>query len=308
MIKLISLSFCLFLPVILHAENYKSAMDSLSEMVSKPEALPEYQTPIPKWGYSPLPQELTWNHSLQELYIDGGLQFEYAGRKYSIKLGFDRGAYDSYVQNYKPLHIFVFSQIKIGQAEVFSVWPIVKLYESNSASLTLLDGKIIRLFVERDLVTIRSNTGTTIISFPYVQFWTIWQQNALRYSRNYKYTSGYFVPQSVTDNYTFRNGYVVSESYPYFPSTRMPLDFVELYRYDAANTAYTYKPIAYSVPLGLSFRFSRSALEYYWKFDELRPEDLQDALVDELKSHRKLNTTKDKFIGPLTGITLLQVK
>ncbi|MDO8804503.1 MAG: hypothetical protein Q7R35_08725 [Elusimicrobiota bacterium] len=308
MIKLILLSFCLILPVVLYAEINKPAIQLLHEMAPQPKVFPAYQTPTPKRAYTPLPQELSWQHSLQELFIDGGMQFEYAGRKYSIKLGFDRGTYDSYVQNYKSLHIFIFSQIRIGEAEAFSVWPIVKLYKSNSASLTLNDGRIIRLAVEGGSVMIYTNTGAKITSFLYAQFWSVWEQNAYRYPRNYKGVTGYFVPQSIPINNTYRSGYVVSESYPYFPTTRMPLDFVELYKYDAANTAYTYKPTAYSIPLGLVFKFSGGVTGNYWVLDELRPEDLQDALADELKSDRELNITLDKRIGTAMGIMPIQVK
>ena len=100
------------LPGTLRAEITKSAIQLLHETASQAKDFPADQIIIPtKADSALLPQTLSWSYSLKETYIDGGTQFEYAGRKYSLKMGFDRGAYDSYVQNYKSLPVFIFQKL-----------------------------------------------------------------------------------------------------------------------------------------------------------------------------------------------------
>ena len=125
---------------------------------------------------------------------------------------------------------------------------------------------------------------------------------------SYKSTSGYFVPQAGVDNdRVFSYGYVVSESYPYFPTTRMPLDFVNLYKYGPGSTGYTYKPTAYSIPLGLVFKLLVGQGNN-WTLDDLLPADLQDALADELKTSSGINIPMDKDSGAPAALVPGQIK
>ena len=115
-------------------------------------------------------------------------------------------------------------------------------------------------------------------------------QNAQRYLKsNFGVNAEYFVPQGFSVNNIFMYGYVVSEYAPYYPNSGLPLDFINLYK---GSSPYDYKPMAYSIPLGLSFKYIGAQVQDFnllvgqkqtWTVNNLTQEDLQDALADELK-------------------------
>lgn len=229
---------------------------------------------------------LMWFHSAQELYVDGGRQFEYSGRKYSIKLGFERGEYDSYVKNYKAVPGVIVADITGASC---TIWKIRKLSEIQNTDSLFTSGANEGLFnvgYYNNAVYIRTPAWANIASFDYTALRSAWEENAKRYSRYTERNTTYFVPQSYWDPTPRRHryGYVISEYAPYYPESGVPLDYMELY---TGNEPYEYKPMTYCIPLGLTFRHKgKEGQPWQWGVKDLTPGDLQDALADELKGRK----------------------
>jgi hypothetical protein len=230
--------------------------------------------------------KLMWSHYSQELYVDGGRQFEYSGRKYAIKLGFERGEYDPYIKNYKAVPGVIVADITGGN---YTVWKLKKLSEIQGTDSLFTSGKNEALFnvgYYNNAVYVRTPAWANIASFEHSALRSTWEENAKRYSRYTEKNTTYFVPQSYWDPGPRRQryGYVISEYAPYYPQSGVPLDYMELF---TGNEPYEYKPRTYCLPLGLSFRNrGKEGQPLEWGVKDLTPDALQDAMADELKGGR----------------------
>jgi len=238
------------------------------------------------------PVGLTWNHTPRELYIDGGATFKDAGRRYSLKLGFKRGAYEAFVKNYKSIPVFILTDITDGQ-ENFLVWNAGLVESDEPFKVNAHGGKHLSVLLKQNEVTVfsyakKNEPGKKVVSFPYKQLRALWERNAARYKVTYNEAPAYFVPQAFYNNSGCNSvGYVVSMPEPYFPDTGLPLDFVELYRYTKAST--DRRRITYSIPMGIIFTLSADNGKK-WMLKDIEEKSLYDALDDEANSPDECNS------------------
>jgi len=285
MCKIFALSVFFASSLSLHAVENLTAIQTLGDF-STGLADPALRVPDVSGRAAVERGKLMWFHYAQELYVDGGRQFEYSGRKYVIKLGFERGEYDPYIKNYKAVPGVIVSDITDAS---YTVWKLKKLSEIQNTDSLFTTGKNEGLFnvgYYNNALYVRTPAWANIASFDYPGLRSAWEENAKRYSRYTEKNTTYFVPQAYWDPVLrrLRYGYVISEFAPYYPQSGVPLDYMELF---TGNEPYEYKPRTYCLPLGLAFRNrAKEGQPLEWGVKDLTPDDLQDALADEIRGGR----------------------
>jgi hypothetical protein len=238
------------------------------------------------------PVNLTWDHTPRELYKDGGGTFTFAKRKFTLKLGFRRGAYEPFVKNYKSIPVFILTDITDGP-DNYRVWNAGLAEAEEPYKVNALDGKYLSVLLTYDEVTVlhhetRDAPGKKAASFPYKELRELWARNAARYKVTYNGGPAYFVPQAFYNQSGCNSvGYVVSMPDPYFVDTGLPLDFVELYRYTKASI--DRRRITYSIPMGMVF--TRSADDgKKWEVRDMEKTSLYDAMDEEMDRPDECNS------------------
>lgn len=234
---------------------------------------------------------LTWDHTPEELYVNGGKQFNYKGRTYVLKLGFLRGAYESFVNNYKSMPVFILTDITDG-IENYKVWN-AGLLESNQPFKINTGCMLLSVVLRQNEVAVyrhskKEKPGKKVAAFPHKELRAAWEENAARYKVDLNGKPAYFVPQAFYNQSGCNSvGYVASAPEPYFADTGLPLDFVELYRYTKAST--DRRRQAYSVPLGVSFNLSEDNGKK-WILNAIKVESLYEAMDDEANRPEDCNS------------------
>jgi hypothetical protein len=239
------------------------------------------------------PVGLTWDYTPKELYVDGGDAFKDQGRKYSLKLGFMRGAYEPFVKNYKSIPVFILTDITDGP-EKFLVWNAGLVELDEPFIINAYGGKQLSVLLKQNEVTVfrhksKDAPGEKVAVFPYKELRALWAENAARYKVILNSGPAYFVPQAFYNQSGCNSvGYVASMPDPYFADTGLPLDFVELYRYTKAST--DRRRTTYSIPLGISLTLSADNGKK-WMVNEIEKTSLYDALDDEADRPDDCNRT-----------------
>ena len=221
----------------------------------------------------------------------GTFEFDYSGKKYGLKLLFERGEYDLYVKQYKPLTAFAFIAYE-GEGRN-TIWDIMRLYKGPGYAF-LPDKTFFKITLQGEDVQIykcrnESDPGELVTSVPCDMLRDLWAKKWA--PGGYRELEGkrvFFAAQNFWDgqNKVIRSGYVLcrdedSTGEIYNPNTGLPLDFVELFKGTGKNR--DYKPFAYSVAMSLKFRHFVEDGRHKWEVTRLLVSDMQDALDDELK-------------------------
>lgn len=271
---LIFAAACAVLSASAHAEPAVQSLQLLAAGTPAADSQPlTPQTPKAVSAY------LLWSHTWKNLCYDGGRPFSYAGHNYTVRLTFERGGYEAYIKNYIPKTGISISEFRTDTD--FTIWSFRTLQEIQSTNVgyTLNDGNVINLKYNGNTLSILATSGQTIASFKFSELLSSWESFARGFSKSNWATLRYFVPQVWWDSVKgWHYGYVVSEIAPLYPNSGLPLDFVELHK--EINGPVQFKPIAYSIPLGLIFKRTSN-----WDLtvSELTEQDLQDAMADELR-------------------------
>lgn len=225
-----------------------------------------------------------------ELYVKGGLLFKVKDRTFVLKIGFEKGQYDSLVQGYKPRCLLLLTDLTgflSGDSDLISAIPlhIVENNHSSSDEVWMSEYKrmkLKRISQEMHISVVDKKTGNeepvTIITLP--ELAQAWARNAENFSMPYNGRKIYAVPQWLPD-VVFGEpfGYVLSEETPLSPNTGLPLDFVTLSRWDgSAVKNRVYKPVGYSIPLCMALE---KLPQGGWELREMESSELTDALDQE---------------------------
>jgi len=238
--------------------------------------------------------EFNWLNTDTELYLNGGMSFEYKGEVISFKAGFKKGYYDSYVQNYKPVPVLIVTKVtdivkSSGSIAGFGKTMDILRRDASEPSDTLPVGEypdVLEFYCTgKDLLINLKNLQTQekewLATVSVKDLYRAWTDNAGSYSMQYNDKKIFVVPQQFKDPVqydTWHFGFVLSEASPFYHTTGLPLDFVELYRYDRNAETYEFKPVAYSIPLGVAFE---KKPEGGWNIRDIKDDELSAALDDE---------------------------
>lgn len=229
----------------------------------------------------------------EELFVKGGLSFSLKSASGEtilcvLKLGFQKGHYDDYVQNYKTKPVLIFSLPDFTDGLSESMYTrVYDLIEGDvhSTSVEMNENEKIFISVLDKSVSIslhnKKNADTGMIAETTINaLRKAWADNAERYAAQYNGQKIYLVQQElhiwIEDWHGF--GFVMSKGTPFFHTTSLPLDVVELSRYYYADDATVFKPVAYSIPMDLALEKRQ---EGGWTLRGIKSEEFNAALDDE---------------------------
>ena len=234
-----------------------------------------------------------------ELYFYGGVSFEYKGSTISVKMGFKKGHYEPYVKNYKTEPVLIVAEmmyfVQSSHTDDVRFPAVMDIFGSEKNIATYLfwkDGRYQNLEFTNDGSDVyvygldeTGNKREYLLMLDLPLLLQAWAENAKRYAMPYNDKTIYAVQQllpRMPDGTTGLKdvfGWVLSKSSPLYHTTGLPLDFVELYHKKWDTSIYEYKPIAYSIPLGIAL--VKSEVEVSWNMRDITPEEISDALDDE---------------------------
>lgn len=228
---------------------------------------------------------IQWPLKFHPNNIKLGLVFEYKKNRYSIHAGFTRGAYDAFTKTYltNPI-ISIWDITSIDDPSKMAHTDLIELTKPYDTIFTDSQGNKLRITFnpETKIITVFF-PGTfgekKISSAQYDQLFNLWEENVKDYKRVIFGKTFYFIPQiclPLIGTPELRLGFVASEESPFYYTTNRPLDFISLFH--KTPLSFGFKPIAYSIPLGLKFKFLGNDS---WQIEEMVNEDLNDALDDE---------------------------
>jgi len=263
------------------SEDFEDSLMTVVRMIEseKPTALNIEVIPAEYPKDSAQATSVGWNATWDDLYVNWGVDRQFLGQKLTVKLGFIRGAYDSYAQTYKAQPVVSLIHQYSGGCTVAPYLVVGRSQNFNLAnSAGALD--VTAMFDGRTLtISNYFNTGEQI-QISYAELLEKWVAFA---SARYVYCSGkkyFMVPQSIWNGDAFHLGFSVSENASLYSTTNCPQDFVELYKETAGTT--TYNPLAYSLPTRLAFLLPQNGMGN-WSVRQMTAAEVGEALVARLR-------------------------
>jgi hypothetical protein len=289
------ISVAVFLSVYanVHA-GVSSALQHLDEQVSAvlktPAALPVVGSPAKlETSETIIPDPTIPEYPYEDLCFGGALTFSAGGRDFSVKLGFEKGHYDDYVKTYKPKRVIFTGYILHNAERPHDCMPITmdildKVNGEYADEYTFEKEKMIFSAVGGNLsVTLKNKvdgSSSEVAYFSYADMLNAWKKHAEKFAVNYNGKKLYVIPQGYVhdDARGIPFGFILSEGNPLYYATGLPLDYVELLRAQPWDGTVSYKPVGYSIPLGI-------ALEKRpgngWGIRDITSEEIYAALNDE---------------------------
>jgi len=262
----------------------------LPALVKRLNTEPSASVPVPSSDAiinTPGDTALYWTYVYKETFIKGAAIFEYKKERYAIKPMFRKGYYDQDKGSYISIPAVYIVNVTNADKEIeLEAWMDISLLIDYP--LTTLSGDKIKIKNDSETLSIFSQGGffeKTVFSIRHDQLFKLWADNAEYYKRTVHGKTIYFVPQmNQAKGGIIQIGFVLSDSKPFADATGRPLDFIALCQ---AQNGVTCRPIRYSIPLGLKFRYlgkegtNNDKDFFYWQIEEMVNEDLYDALDDE---------------------------
>lgn len=230
----------------------------------------------------------------EDLCVNGGVTFQFRNYKYALKLGFRKGKYDNYVKNYKTSRVLLLTDMTYysSKATLDELFPmLVDIVDTTGSTsferfLGTDEGLVIKKFSSYlDMIYVNKTTGEEelVLSVKLSELAKNWAADAERYALKYNGRKIYAVPQVLPEYSETGNpfGFVVSEGSPLYHTTGLPLDFVEVYRYNFDTDLTLYKPVAYSIPMSIAFEKKDDG---DWDIRDINSQELTDVLDDDAAS------------------------
>lgn len=248
--RLLLLPLCLAFSGIGYAGDDRSALTLLQAEAGT--AVPIVKNPVPSRVSMPS-QNIYWPVSWQERCTEGGMEFQYAGHRYSARFGFARGYFDNSINNYRTSPGIIF--VDLTNPDDMRYWNYSSLAEIEHKGVThiLSDKNPLTIKYKGGFLSFHDGSGAVIQTFGYGDLLSAWAKYAEKYARtDLGPNPVYLVPQTYWEAATgWHHGYVVNERTPYNPANGLPLDFVELLK---GLPPYEVLPSGHSLSLGLSFK------------------------------------------------------
>ena len=286
-----------FYSIIIFASTIQIAVAGGLEPISKPLhfIITQFSTNTQETIPTPQIEEKTETHDrispswiYKEIFDTNATSFEYKQHRYSISIIFERGAYNDNAKEYVSVPNFMLFDTTNPSQRLWLLH-IDDFYLSNSYNTTDSSGNKIR--VNND-----SNTKTfniflkgafrekLIFSITHAQLLKNWAEKAEKHKAVILGKNYYFIPQAHGTIGLTQLTIAVTEGTPLYPATGLAQDVVCLLNLSNTGT-FTVKKMAYSIPLGIKFKLvgdtDKITPETYWQIEEMKNDDLYDALDDE---------------------------
>ena len=219
------------------------------------------------------PEIISWNATLDELHLNGGLNYQFAGHALTVKLGFIRGNFDAYTQTYITAPIITVDDTTAGliTSAIGVGISLNPVFKDLNPQITF-NGQTVEIQNNKN-----SSEHITISLGDLLSEWTSYAVNKCSNHLGKKYC---LVPQSFWDG-AFHYGFIATMNTPLYYTTNLPQDFVELYKKESGNISY--KPIAYSLANRLAFVLSQDQ-KNIWQVRPMTSEEIGEAMVDRSKN------------------------
>ena len=271
-----------------HSSDISNSLGSIPEVVG-----PSSQIPTNSEAEFSVNDLFHSDNIDRELYIDGALIFKFEEVKYAVKMGYRKGRYSEYEKNYKAKQVFIVSEISNylngDDKQVFPTTLDIIDGENNIGEYPIAhpDSTLVFEHISNELrvyhlVNPKTGFKKLIKTFLLKDIRQAWTENAERYTIQQNERKIYLIPQGVDKRIDWKMeivmGFVLSEGAPYYHTTGLPLDFVELLRYDDSIEGFSYKPVAYSLPMNFAFEKKQAG---NWNVRDIVSSELDDVLNDE---------------------------
>ncbi len=233
---------------------------------------------------APAPMLVTYDGADAFAYKPGKDEFIYAGYRYSLKVLFGKGVYDSYSRTFKASPYLTLDISDGGR------WPLFPLEGLKTADFDVTDendyGCLLRVSRDRSYLRVSGRgegpSFSDVASLRVSSLYEDWAANARPQALKVGEKTVYLVSQATMEEETrnWRYGYVVSVGAVVQPSTGLPQDFVELFR-NTSDGVNNYRPKAYSLALGIVFELQDASYQL-WSVRPMRDEEVEDAMNEAL--------------------------
>lgn len=225
------------------------AFEALSAAAPEPAAYrADIGTPTPT--SAELYQANNW-----ELFQFGAKSFELEGSTLALKLVYFRGQYDPFAKTFKAQPSYILSDVTDVHNTV-TYWR-VRPINGEPQAFTFGPKKELSIRFDKNVFTIliRDNGSnfSEALKISYQELRQLWEGAAWAFIYDFSGKSYCFAPQLTWDGTVTRTGFVLSQDSPYYYTSSMPIDYVELSREQDGLT--TYAPTGYSIPMELAFDY-----------------------------------------------------
>lgn len=219
-----------------------------------------------------------------ELFQFGAKTFELEGSTLALKLAYFRGQYDPFAKTFKAQPSYILSDLTAG-ANSATYWR-VRPVNSEPQQFNLGPKKEISIRFDKNVFSIlirdKDSYFSEALKVTYQELRELWENAAWAFFYDLNGKEYYFVPQVTWDGTVTRTGFVLSEGSPYYYTSSMPIDYVELSRYQDGLA--TYAPTGYSIPTELAFDYSPAGVWTARKMTAAEWEDQAQILADSDRS------------------------
>lgn len=231
----------------------------------------------------------SWN--FKEMFDTNATSFEYKNYRYSITIVFERGVYNEDAKEYISIPNLILYDTT-NPSQIYGMLHIDDFSLSSDYNSTDSSGNKIRVSNDSNTKTFSIFFKGTfqeklIFSITHAQLLKNWAEKAEKYKAVILGKTYYFIPQAhgTTTGLT-QLTIAATEGSPLYHSTGLAQDVLSLLHLDISRKLIG-KKTAYSIPLGIKLKLIGDAdkltpeTEAYWQIEEMRNEDLYDALDDE---------------------------
>jgi len=279
--------FAISIPAACHAEPNSMILNAFHTAEQKTSLAPEIQSqtilPVAETAIS-------FNWRYDDLYSVATTSFSYKKRYYTVRVIFERGAYDETVKDYVSVPNILVVDVSDLSAPKWMIH--IDNVSSVSAAYEAIDAKENKFKIDNNAETkkltifAKSAFGEKeVFSIPHVQLFQLWEKAAAKNKLEILGKTYYFLTQIHTTGTLEQLGIAISESTPLYPKTGIPHDVISPCTL-TKSFSFSCKDIVYSIPLGIKFNFlsgpnPNTNASVYWRPQEMENPDLYDALDDE---------------------------
>lgn len=227
--------------------------------------------------------------SYKEIFDTDATSFEYKNYRYSLRIIFEKGVYNENAKEYISIpNLFLYDTT--NPSRISSMLHLDDFFLSSDYNSTDSSGNKLRISNDSNTKTISIFIKGTfqeklIFSTTHAQLLKNWVEKAEKYKAMILGKMYYFIPQAHGTTGLTQITIAVTEGTPLYPATGLAQDVVCLLHQNPSTGKFTVKRTAYSIPLGIKFTLvgdtDEITPETYWQIEEMRNEDLYDALDDE---------------------------
>lgn len=221
-----------------------------------------------------------WTASWDDLNASCEKKFMFYGSNLAVKLGFVRGAFDSYSQTYKAEPV-----VALRNIDTDLVYPFIRVGQrvNNGWNTASFAGRVFVEFQPQSVIITDYYDSSKTLTVPYAELLRKWETHAAAFCSWHFGKKYCLVPQRFWDGAYHQNGFILSEGAPLFSATSRPQDYVGLFRQEPTTYVPNYRQTVYSLALRMAFILSPN-LQDTWELRPMTSAEVGEAMVDRMST------------------------